>query len=572
MHAGRVVRFVLVALLGAGAFEAGARALNWFDPTEAKDPYLGFPGTSPLFRPAVDKDGRAIYERSPNKDMYRWAAFDREKAQGEVRVFVVGGSSVQSSAFRSPDGSFPNMLMMYLSAALPGRKVTVVNCGGGGMGSVQNREVLREVLAYQPDLLVAYPEGGEKNLIPPAPAGVLAEGDDASPLRVFVRAHLAPLRIYRALRLLYYGSMPEPGQGSLALQVFSAFVAAAVSRPFAPDTFTRLFEFKDWRPPVLMESPLDRAVIEHAHARFQRNLAAMADMAKDAGVPLIYVLPVRNTRQSFYLRFHVTPEEIKPGRIAEWRLHYETALARKKAGDFAGAVDEFLAVRALYPDDQDEILAFHLGECFERLGRFDDAQREYALPYVRHPMRRQIQDAAAKAGVPVIDPFPALVEISAHGIPSYAEFTDAFHPMPQTNRVIARTVYAEVQRSGVLGAIPPLDAPAMRPADNMVGRLIGLLKTPNANLMLRALLAGDFAEAARLGATIPETELVTTRYTEALYYGWALTRLGQLEKARIVYAKLRAASPNLVDPEGDLLATDEDVIRIAFSGDLFHWF
>src|SRR6185503_12961762 len=67
-----------------------------------------------------------------------------------------------------------HLLEIYLGCLLADKAPRVLNAGGGGAGSIQNLEVVREVLNDQPDLLVIYPEGGEKNLVPPLPQGIMA--------------------------------------------------------------------------------------------------------------------------------------------------------------------------------------------------------------------------------------------------------------------------------------------------------------------------------------------------------------------------------------------------------------
>lgn len=562
-----LLRRTAVAVLFVLAFEALARTGGWLDRTERPDPYQGFPGTSPLYRVERGDDGVELLRRSPNKPNYNQASFAAEKPAGEFRVFCIGGSSVRSVDFIEPDATFPGMLEVYLRARLPGQTVRVVNSGGGGTGSVQNLEVVREVLEYQPDLLIVYPEGGEKNLIPPSPQGVMAKKDDAAPLRPWARSLLARLRLYHGIRELYQRVQPARREAS-APSAFSQFVLAAIARPFAPDTFTRFLEFKKDRVPPLMPHAIAPDEIQHAHARFQRNLAEMARLARERGVAILFVLPVRNVKASFYLRFHVDPAEIQPGRLDEWREHYAAGVEAKRQGRYPMAVERLSAARACYVDDQDEILAFYLGECFEQLGRFEEARAEYEKPLLRHPMRGLIRAVAEREGVTVIDPLPALAALAPHGIAGYEWFTDAFHPMPATNHVIAKSVLDDAARAAGAASVAP---ERIAQAESFLDALEQRHQASRANQMLRAIESGDCERAIRIAEALPETKLVNEAVIEALYYGWALTRKGDLAKARVFYAKLRAAhsaNVGLVPP----LDTDEQIVTSAFGGDLFSWF
>lgn len=566
----RFLRALVIAALFVAGFEWACRRFDLLDPSKVEDPYQGFPGTSRLFQPATAGDGSGVYKTAANKTKtYRAQSFSRDKKSNEFRVFCVGGSGVRSDAFMDPDGSFSQMLFLYLRAAMPDRTVTVINCGGGGTGSVQNLEVVREIVDYRPDLIVVMPEGGEKNMIPPSPQGVMAKEDDASPLRVTARRHLTGLRLYHGLRDLYRACLAPARPGQVPPSAFSAFVSAIVSRTFSPDVFTRFLEYKVDRVPALLDWPIPKPEIDLAHARFQRNLARMAEITREARVPLMFVTPLRNLRSSFYLRFHIRPDEIAAGKIDEWRARYEAGLAAKREKRFAEAIAELEKVRALYPVDDDSILAYYLGECHEALGDRTKALAEYEKTYLRHPMRGQIAKVGAGENVPVVDPYPELKKIAADGIPGFAEFTDSVHPMPKTNRIFARSIYSAM-RDGAFASLPPLEDPALENADKIVLALCARLPTPPATSMAEAIRVGDFETVVKLAQAIPEKDLFIN-FGASLSYGWALTRLDRLPEAREFFLKLKTrwSAPGMLRLS---LATDEEMIKIAYTGDVFHWF
>ncbi|MGQ0552880.1 MAG: hypothetical protein ACT4PU_06640 [Planctomycetota bacterium] len=574
----RLIRKFIVGALGLLAFEAASRQLDWQDPTVRPDPYQGFPGTPPLYRLAPDSlsgpSAPALRQTSPNKlGNYRAASFPEAKPADEYRVFCLGGSSVRSDAFLTPDGSFPNMLEIYLRGVLAGRTPRVINAGGGGTGSVQNLEVLREVLGYQPDLIVVYPEGGEKNLIPPAPQGLMAVRDDASPLRVAARRELAQFHVYQAARDAYAALLPSRSEGA-AISAFSALALSAIGRPFQPEHFSRPFEMKHDAPPVLMDFVIPRSEVQRAHQRFSRNLATMARLAREHAVPLLFVQPVRNLRASFYLRFHVDPSEIQPGRQAEWQSLWEQALTARRTGRLQEAIRHFLAVRALYIDDTDELLAFDLGETYLQIGLIEQAREEFARPYLRHPSRRLIAAAATENAVPLVDPwaYVAKASQSEHGVPGFEDFTDGFHPMPNTNRLIARAI---VDKLGAAELLPPGARPYGVPeriaAEKAVLALIERCPDPPHNRMLAAMQRGDPDAAIAAARAIPEQTLLTQNMVESIYLGWALASKGDIPALRELHQKLRAIywkQPAGLPP----LETDADWVRNAFAGDVFAWF
>ncbi|HVQ25221.1 MAG TPA: tetratricopeptide repeat protein, partial [Planctomycetota bacterium] len=494
------------------------------------------------------------------------------KPPGEYRVFCIGGSSVRSEIWLNPDGSFPGLLATELWGRLPNVTPQVINAGGGGQGSVQNLEVLREVLDLQPDLIVVYPEGGEKNTIPPSPQAALAVKDDESPLRASARRCLNRLRSYQAAKLAYQALLPRAPAGGDVSSAFSALATFAVSRPYRAENFIRPFEMKLDGVPVLMEHPIPAAEIERAHARFLRNLATMAALCKERGVPLLFVQPVRNLEAVFYLRFHIAPEEIQAGRIAEWRQLYERAVALRHEQRWEQALAALGQLRQLYVEDRDELAAFLAGDCLLQLGRPADALREFERPYLQHPMRGLIERAGQQAGVPVVDPYPAVLAVSTGGIPGYEEFTDSFHPMPKVNRAIAVAIADAMAAAGIGPPQRPADSPERAAASARLDAVVAGIPVPLHTAIVSAILHGDPQQAIALGRTMPEAEMMKMQPVTAVYLGWALAKTGDDAAAREWYRKLREQTSYARSKNLPPLNTDEDIVRNAFAGDVFAWF
>jgi len=566
-------RSAVVAVLFVVAFEATTREMGWLDPTTRPDPYLGLAGTPPLYPAREAQDGTRVRRTAPNKNgTYRVLGFAAEKPSDEYRVFCIGGSSVRSDAFMDPDGSFPAMLEIYLSALLPDRTARVINAGGGGMGSLQNLEVLREILDYDPDLVLIYPEGGEKNFLPPSPLGLMAGRDDESPLRAAARRELAQSRLYSLVREAYGGLMPSAAAGGPRPSAFSAFVLSVISQPFAPENFTRLFEMKVDRVPTVMRHPIPQEQIAISHERYSRVLDSMAELCADDGVPMMLMLPVFNQKSSFYLRFYIDPSEIQPGGIAAWRAAYETGLEAKRAGRFQQAIALLHEARAFYVEDRDQILAFDLAQCHEALGQQKLARAEYAKPFLRHPVRALIRRAANQHDVPLIDPLGALVSVSAGGVPGFDEFSDAFHPMPKTNRIIARSVVDALREHGAAGELLPDKSEQAQRADRAVFQRMARCRIPVHARMSKACAEGDWDAAVAIARAIPEDTLFGSMFVETMYLGWASVRAGDIDGAKQVYDVMRE---QLWRPgrRGGVraLKTDQDIVRMAYGGDLFAW-
>ena len=353
---------------------------------------------------------------------------------------------------------------------------------------------------------------------------------------------------------------------------FSALATFAVSRPNRAENFIRPFEMKLDGVPVLMEHPIPAAEIERAHARFLRNLATMAALCKERGVPLLFVQPVRNLEAVFYLRFHIAPEEIQAGRIAEWRQLYERAVALRHEQRWEEALAALGQLRQLYVEDRDELAAFLAGDCLLQLGRPADALREFERPYLQHPMRGLIERAGQQAGIPVVDPYPAVLAVSTGGIPGYEEFTDSFHPMPKVNRAIAVAIADAMAAAGIGPPQRPADSPERAAASARLDAVVAGIPVPLHTAIVSAILHGDPQQAIALGRTMPEAEMMKMQPVTAVYLGWALAKTGDDAAAREWYRKLREQTSYARSKNLPPLNTDEDIVRNAFAGDVFAWF
>lgn len=154
--------------------------------------------------------------------------FALPKPKGRRRIFVVGGS------IAAIHQNHPAALPRRLSAALPSEYIEVINCGMGGYDSEREERVLREVLGYEPDLIILMTGHNER--------------DDA------------PLLPLWRLRL-----------GALAARL-------GMPRPPSP--------------------PVDDARRARLMAAFSRRVDAMLSAAQASGVPTLVVLPPLNAEQT----------------------------------------------------------------------------------------------------------------------------------------------------------------------------------------------------------------------------------------------------------------------------------
>jgi tetratricopeptide (TPR) repeat protein len=102
----------------------------------------------PMFALEAGPDGSMRY-RTRRPLWRRDQSFAAKKPEGRVRVFLIGGSV--AGLF---DTTETGPLVPSLQALFGGREVEIVNCGSSGYDSSRDALVVREILEYEPDLVV----------------------------------------------------------------------------------------------------------------------------------------------------------------------------------------------------------------------------------------------------------------------------------------------------------------------------------------------------------------------------------------------------------------------------------
>ena len=146
----RAVFGVFVTLVFFCAAEISFRALEIFWPPRHVDFGLGFNDDSRIFIDSPQHPGEM--ETDPVKRVsFVQQRFLRDKPAGVFRIVALGGSSVN---YLEPEFK---RLERKLSAEFDQfDEIEIINCGGLAYGSHRLVLVMREMLEYQPDLLLLY--------------------------------------------------------------------------------------------------------------------------------------------------------------------------------------------------------------------------------------------------------------------------------------------------------------------------------------------------------------------------------------------------------------------------------
>jgi hypothetical protein len=135
----------------AALLEGGARVAESWIPHLPADLGQGFNRGSRVFVPWEEKDGW-LHTRPVKTGSFQNQEFPREKPEGELRLVMIGGSSVNYLDY------WFTVLEKRLEEALSGHytDVRIINCGGLSYGSHRLAGVAAEILEYDPDLVMIY--------------------------------------------------------------------------------------------------------------------------------------------------------------------------------------------------------------------------------------------------------------------------------------------------------------------------------------------------------------------------------------------------------------------------------
>jgi hypothetical protein len=234
----------------------------------------------PLFKADADGKFRIPPERMR---LFAPAEFSRPKAANTCRVFSLGGSTTQGEPY-GPPTAFTAWLGINLRMIDPERNWEMVNCGGLSYASYRVLPILREVLEYDPDLMVIY--CGQNEFL---------EERELSGWRE------TPTAITRTVSAL----------SKLRIVKWVASVAKPASTPEEAARKTRLKHEVD----ALLDS---RGGLEKYHrnpslaeavvASFRWNLQQMVVACQSRKIPLVLVVPTVNLRDCPPFKIEADPK------------------------------------------------------------------------------------------------------------------------------------------------------------------------------------------------------------------------------------------------------------------------
>ena len=421
---------VIVGLLLFAMLEITLRLATFPPPVNIEDPFVSFHRLSPLF--VHDRTGTRFETARERLVAFCPQSFDAEKKPETLRVFCLGGSTVQGRPY-SVETSFTTWLKFNLRAARTGANSEVINCGGISYASYRLVPIMQELLEYEPDLFIIYT--GHNEFLEDR----TYEHVKNKP-RVLVRIHrtLLNLRIYNHAHHLLSQHM---GRGTPAEQSPKTILH--------PEVQTRL-DFQEGLKSYHRDQAWRKDIIKHFH----HNLESMARMSHAANVPLILVNPVSNLKDC-------PPFKSEHGsELSEEQIQLVNEL-RRKAGEleWSQAYEKLrLLEQAAAIDSRHAGLLFLLGKCYEHIGRFSQAKELYIkakeedicpLRILEH-MHEIIHEVAGRYKIPLVDVRKLIEQRTTNGIAGSEWLLDQVHPNITGHRLIADALYEAMEQNSIV--------------------------------------------------------------------------------------------------------------------------
>ena len=375
-------------------------------------------------------------------------ALEYEKPDDVVRVFVLGGSAAQGD----PDPSFScaRILEVLLPEAWPGVRFEVVDAAVTAIDSSVVREIAKDVLELDPDILVIY--AGNNEFV--GPFGPSA-GGVARRAASTVRRRLLGFRLGQVVAR--WGDEWAVRHGKMAdwdgMEAFST-----------------------------METAVDDPVRTEVLERFENNLRAIIREATADGVGIVLSTVAVNLADCPPFGSEGR-EDLSANLRAERALLIDTALQAAGSGDTPSALSAL--DRAAVLDGGSADVEFLRGRVLLAAGRSTEALEAFKrsrdldrLPFrATSDINRVIRDLAGVfdgQGTVLADVERAMENAAPSGVPGRSFFFEHVHPTFEGNSILAQ----EIVRALGVGRLPaPFDRPPVgvfEEDDRIVARRLAL--------------------------------------------------------------------------------------------------
>ncbi len=337
----------------------------------------------------------------PYEDM-----FEVNKSPNTYRIFCLGESTMYGYPYPE-NATAPRFLKELLTKMFPEKKIEVINLGIPAVSSAVVADLIKEVMAYQPDLLIIY--SGHNEFY--GTYGV-ASTQYISQTRAVVQVtmQLRRLRVYclirdaiASLRAVFSSNKPEGRSTFMAQMAQDKYIA------YGSETYNR------------------------AKRNYRENLNAVIQISRQHRIPVMISSLVSNLKDLPPLTSIFSSSTSEDGK-RRWQALFDVAVQEQDKANFTRAIELLSSANQI--DSMRADAHFHLARCLEQIGEYDKAKREYiaaenfdALRFRVGPEFSDIvRDLCRQYNIPMLDLERAFTAHSPNGIMGKELITEHLHP------------------------------------------------------------------------------------------------------------------------------------------------
>lgn len=419
-----VFRFlaVLVGLSSLLVAEGALRLTGLGRIDDIGDPFVGFSQTVPLF--VLDEDTQRYVIPKSRQVFFQPDEFAANKRKDEFRIFCLGGSTVQGRPY-SIETSFTTWLELNLRAADPTQHWQVVNCGGVSYASYRLLPIMKEVVQYEPDLLIVYT--GHNEFLEERSYSNIKRQPQWS---LVLQSRMARSRIYGILWKLFRAeSKATPAE--------------------LPTEVDALLDYQGGLAKYHRDDKWRDGVVQH----YSHNIRRMTHLARVAGVRLLLINPISNIRDTAPFKAE-TARQLTQEQQAEFARLWQ--LAKDSTWDDLPSKLQYVRA-ALNLDDRHAEAHFLQAKVYEAMGQPRAAKQAYLRAKdedicplrMLECMHDDLRTVAKQARTPLLDVRAALEETAEFGILGEDQLIDHVHPRIEQHQRIADLILQHLVDRGV---------------------------------------------------------------------------------------------------------------------------
>ena len=335
----------------------------------------------------IDIDGRPHYQENPDfADQFYPPSlnigplentFAEERSPELLRIYILGGSAAQG--FPHKNHGFDRLLAAQLRAALPDRKIEVINTAMTSVNSHVVYAVAKSIPDDSADFAVILM--GNNEVVGPYGPGTFNQNFLENINLIRGIQALKRTRIWQALDNLILRVRPTDAQQDLKWEGMQMFTEHGV--------------------------PHDDPRMESVYDHYEDNLVSIIETLHDKGIHVVVSsVPVNLRHSAPFLSVH--RRDLSNDRVDQWREATRKGAQSADRQDWDGAIAGFQAALAIDPDYADT--HFRLATALENAGQLQQARTHYqqaldldALRFRADTRINQIiQQAVARIGDDVV--------------------------------------------------------------------------------------------------------------------------------------------------------------------------